>query len=123
MNHRINYYKLQIKEMNIQKDNRLAWGITLLLFGLLFMFRQLNILPPDISEMVFDFKNYPLIIGIVFLFTHKNKTIGLVLITVGLLFRLSDIIRVTQNISDFIWPSLLIIAGAIMVFGKSKGRK
>ncbi len=123
MNHRINYYKLQIKEMNIQKDNRLAWGITLLLFGLLFMFRQLNILPPDISEMVFDFKNYPLIIGIVFLFTHKNKTIGLVLITVGLLFRLSDIIRLTQNISDFIWPSLLIIAGAIMVFGKSKGRK
>ena len=123
MNHRINYYKLQIKEMNIQKDNRLAWGITLLLFGLLFMFRQLNILPPDISEMVFDFKNYPLIIGIVFLFTHKNKTIGSVLITVGLLFRLSDIIRVTQNISDFIWPSLLIIAGAIMVFGKSKGRK
>ena len=123
MNHKINYYKLQIKEMNIQKDNRLAWGITLLLFGLLFMFRQLNILPPDISEMVFDFKNYPLIIGIVFLFTHKNKTIGLVLITVGLLFRLSDIIRLTQNISDFIWPSLLIIAGAIMVFGKSKGRK
>ena len=57
MNHRINYYKLQIKEMNIQKDNRLAWGITLLLFGLLFMLRQLNILPPDISEMVFDFKN------------------------------------------------------------------
>jgi hypothetical protein len=123
VNHRINYYKLQIKEMNIQKDNRLAWGITLLLFGLLFMLRQLNILPPDISEMVFDFKNYPLIIGIVFLFTHKNKTIGLVLITVGLLFRLSDIIRLTQNISDFIWPSLLIIAGAIMVFGKSKGRK
>ena len=123
MNHKINYYKLQIKEMNIQKDNRLAWGITLLLFGLLFMLRQLNILPPDISEMVFDFKNYPLIIGIVFLFTHKNKTIGLVLITVGLLFRLSDIIRLTQNISDFIWPSLLIIAGAIMVFGKSKGRK
>jgi len=123
VNHRINYYKLQIKEMNIQKDNRLAWGITLLLFGLLFMFRQLNILPPDISEMVFDFKNYPLIIGIVFLFTHKNKTIGLVLITVGLLFRLSDIIRLTQNISDFIWPSLLIIAGAILVFGKSKGRK
>lgn len=123
MNHRINYYKLQSKQMNIQKDNRLAWGITLLLFGLLFMLRQLNILPPDISEMVFDFKNYPLIIGIVFFFTHKNKTIGLVLITVGLLFRLSDIIRLTQNISDFIWPSLLIIAGAIMVFGKSKGRK
>lgn len=109
--------------MNIQKDNRLAWGITLLLFGIMFMLRQLNIFPQEISEMVFDLKNYPLIIGLVFLFTHKNKTIGLVLITVGLLFRLSDIIRLTQNISDFIWPTLLIIAGAILVFGKGKGRK
>ncbi|MDD2996777.1 MAG: DUF5668 domain-containing protein [Paludibacter sp.] len=109
--------------MNIQKDNRLAWGITLLLFGIMFMLRQLNIFPQEISEMVFDLKNYPLIIGLVFLFTHKNKTIGLVLITVGLLFRLSDIIRLTHNISDFIWPTLLIIAGAIMVFGKGKGRK
>ena len=109
--------------MNIQKDNRLAWGITLLLFGIMFMLRQLNIFPQEISEMVFDLKNYPLIIGLVFLFTHKNKTIGLVLLTVGLLFRLSDIIRLTQNISDFIWPTLLIIAGAIMVLGKGKGCK
>ena len=109
--------------MNIQKDNRLAWGITLLLFGVMFMLRQLQILPHEVSELIFDFKNYPLVIGIIFLFTHKNKTIGLVLITVGLLFRLSDIIRLTQNISDYIWPALLIIAGAILVFGKGKGRK
>ena len=108
--------------MALQKDSRLAWGISLLVFGCIFLVRQLNILPAGVSEIVFDFKNYPLIIGVIFLLTHKNKNIGLVLIVVGLMFRLSDIIRWTQHISDFIWPLLLIIAGAILIFANKKGK-
>lgn len=107
--------------MALQKDNRLAWGILLLFFGIIFLIRQLNIVPEVVSNIIFDFKNYPLIIGIIFLAAHKNKNIGFVLIVVGLLFRLSDIIRWTQHISDFIWPLLLIVAGAVLIFGnKSK---
>ena len=101
--------------MAAKKDNRLAWGITLLVFGCLFLIRQLQILPPEFANFVFDFKNYPFIIGIIFLLSHSNKNIGIVLIVVGLLFRLSDIIQLTRHISDFIWPVLLIIAGIIMV--------
>lgn len=103
--------------MALQKDSRLAWGISLLIFGIIFLVRQLNILPDAVANLIFDFKNYPLIIGVIFLATHKNKNIGFVLIVVGLLFRLSDIIRWTQHISDFIWPLLLIVAGAILIFG------
>lgn len=102
--------------MATQKDNRLAWGITLLVFGFLFLIRQLNILPPEMANVVFEFKNYPLLMGIIFLFTHSNKTIGLVLIGVGLLFRLPDIIHLTRHVSNYIWPLLLIIAGAVLVF-------
>ena|ERR1035437_2735055 len=100
-----------------KKDNRLAWGVTLLVFGCLFLIRQLQLLPAEISPYIFDFKNYPIIIGVIFLLFHSNKNIGIVLIVVGLLFRLSDIIQLTRHISDFIWPVLLIIAGGIMVFG------
>jgi len=106
--------------MSNKKDNRLAWGVTLLVFGCLFLIRQLQILPPEIAPYIFDFKNYPFIIGLIFLLFHTNKNIGIVLIVVGLLFRLSDIIRLTRHISDFIWPVLLIIAGGIMVFGIKK---
>jgi hypothetical protein len=108
--------------MAIQKDSRLAWGVSLLIFGIIFLVKQLNIIPEELHAYIFDYKNYPLIIGIIFLLFHKNKSIGLVLIVVGLLFRLSDIIRLTQHISDFIWPVLLIIAGAILVFGMKKGK-
>ncbi len=104
--------------MSSKKDNRLAWGVTLLIFGCLFLLKQVHILPSEFESYIFDFKNYPLIMGIIFLLCHSNKNIGLVLIVVGLLFRLSDIIQLTRHISDFIWPVLLILAGAIMVFGK-----
>jgi hypothetical protein len=104
----------------VQKDNRLAWGISLLVFGLIFLFKQLPIVPQPLSDIIFDFKNYPIILGIIFLLAHKNKNIGIVLLVVGVLFRLSDIIRWTQHVSDFVWPFLLIIAGAVLIFGKGK---
>ena len=106
--------------MSIKKDNRLAWGVSLLIFGCLFLFKQIHIIPVEFESYIFDFKNYPLILGIIFLLCHSNKNIGIVLLVVGLLFRLSDIIHYTKHISDFIWPVLLILAGAIMVFGKKK---
>ena len=106
--------------MSNKKDNRLAWGVTLFVFGCLFLLRQLQLLPSEISPYIFDLKNYPLIMGVIFLLFHSNKNIGIVLIVVGLLFRLSDIIQLTRHISDFIWPVLLIVAGAIMVFGIKK---
>lgn len=106
--------------MSSKKDNRLAWGVTLLFFGCLFLIKQINLLPAEIEPYIFDFKNYPLIMGIIFLLCHSNKNIGIVLIVVGLLFRLSDIIQLTRHISDYIWPVLLILAGAIMVFGNKK---
>jgi hypothetical protein len=104
--------------MSTKKANNLSWGVTLLVFGCLFMIKQLQLLPPEISIYVFDYKNYPLIVGLIFLLFHNNKNIGIVLIVVGLLLRLSDIIEITKHISDYIWPALLIIAGAILIFRK-----
>ncbi len=107
----------------MDKDNRLAWGVSLLLFGVIFLVNQMHILPENISNYVFDFKNYPIILGVVFLLFHKNKNIGIVLLVVGLLFRLQDIIHLTRNVSEFVWPILLIVAGAILVFGVKKGKR
>ena len=104
------------------KDNRLAWGSSLLLFGVMFLLRQLGIFSPEIADVLFDFKNFPLIIGVIFLIWHKNKSIGMILIVVGLLLRLQEIIHWTQNLSEFVWPLLLIAAGIILLFGVKKGK-
>jgi len=104
------------------KDNRLAWGISLLLFGVMFLLRQLRLFSPEIADVLFDFKNFPLIIGVIFLIWHKNKSIGMILLVVGLLLRLQEIIHWTQNLSEFVWPLLLIAAGIILLFGVKKGK-
>ena len=106
--------------MSSKKDNRMAWGVTLLVFGCLFLIRQLQLVPSEIAPYLFDFKNYPILIGVIFLLFHSNKNIGIVLIVVGLLFRISDIIQLTRHISDYIWPVLLILAGGIMIFGNKR---
>jgi len=106
----------------MMKDSRLAWGITLLLFGVMFLIRQLGIIPAEISDIVFDWKNFPLIIGVIFLIFHKNKSIGMVLIVVGILLRLQEIIHWTKDISEYVWPVLLIVAGTILVFGVKRGK-
>lgn len=108
--------------MAVQKDNRLAWGITLLLFGFIFLLRQLQFIPAEIAKYAFDFKNFPLIIGAIFLLFHRNKGIGLVLLFVGIMLRLSEIIQLTKQVSDYVWPILLIVAGGILVFGVKKGK-
>jgi hypothetical protein len=105
-----------------KKNDKLAWGISLLAFGCLFLIKQLHILPDGIASVIFDTKNYPLLMGIIFLLFHSYKSVGYVLIAVGLLFRISDIIRITQHVSDYIWPILLMISGLILIFGFKKGK-
>lgn len=106
----------------MKKDNRLSWGITLIFFGILFLLNHLNVFPDSIAQYLFEFKNYPIYAGIIFLLTNKNRTIGIVLLVIGLFLRLSDIIHLTRNFSDYVWPTLLIIAGVILVTKSKKGK-
>lgn len=106
----------------MRKDSRLAWGVTLLVFGVLFLLKQLGIFSPDVIDIIYNAKNYPIYIGVIFLICYNNKNVGLILLGVGLLLRLSDIIKFTAQMSNYVWPALLIIAGAILVFGIKKGK-
>lgn len=104
----------------MKKDNRLAWGVSLLIFGCIFLLRQLHVIPAEIAAYIFDVKSYLLIIGVIFLIFHNTKSIGWILIGLGVLFGMSDIVRFTKSFAEYIWPSLLIIAGGILVFGKKR---
>lgn len=104
----------------MKEDSRLAWGISLVAFGFLFLLRQLGVFSDEVENLVFNLKNLPFVFGVIFLFTHKNKSIGLVLIIIGILFYLKDIILWTRSLSDLIWPLLLIGAGVIILTSRNK---
>ena len=106
----------------MKKDSRLAWGITLLLFGILFLIKQLGFIPANVANILYDVRNYPIFIGIIFLICYRTKSVGWILLLVGALLRTGDIIKITSQWSNYIWPALLIIAGGILVFGVKKGK-
>jgi hypothetical protein len=107
----------------MKKDNHLSWGVTLIFFGVIFLIQRLHVMPDVVSDFLFDFRNYPIYAGIIFLLTNKNLNIGIVLLVIGALLRLSDIIHLTRNFSDYIWPLLLVTAGVVLLISKSKGKR
>ena len=106
----------------MSKDSRFPWGISLLVFGIFFLIRQLGIFSPEVDDLIFDLRNVLLVVGVIFLITYRNKAIGIVLISIWSLFYLKDLILWSRNLSDFIWPLLLIAAGALLVVS-AKGNK
>ena len=106
----------------MSKDSRFPWGISLLVFGIFFLIRQLGIFSPEVDDLIFDLRNVLLVVGVIFLITYRNKAIGIVLISIWALFYLKDLILWSRNLSDFIWPLLLIAAGALLVVS-GKGNK
>ena len=102
------------------KDSRVPWGISLLVFGIMFLLRQIGVFSPETDDLIFDLRNILLVLGVIFLITYRNKSVGIVLTAVWALFYLKDIILWSRNLSDFIWPVLLIAAGTLLLFSSKK---
>ena len=102
------------------KDSRFPWGISLLVFGIMFLLRQIGVFSPETDDLIFDLRNILLVLGVIFLITYRNKSVGIVLTAVWALFYLKDIILWSRNLSDFIWPVLLIAAGTLLLFSSKK---
>ena len=102
------------------KDSRFPWGISLLVFGIMFLLRQIGVFSPETDDLIFYLRNILLVLGVIFLITYRNKSVGIVLTAVWALFYLKDIILWSRNLSDFIWPVLLIAAGTLLLFSSKK---
>lgn len=106
----------------MKKDSRLSWGITLLFFGILYLVKQLGIIPPHVAHVLYDVRNYPIFIGIIFLICYRTKSVGWILLLMGFLLQVNELVKLTSQWSNYIWPALLIVAGSILVFGVKKGK-
>lgn len=100
----------------LTNDSKLPWGISLLIIGVLYLFKKMNIFPYAVEDFIFDWKNLLILLGVVFLLFQKKQRIGsIALIAVGMLFYLTELIR-WDKITDFIWPLILITTGGALVY-------
>ncbi|MDA3778978.1 MAG: LiaF-related protein [Bacteroidales bacterium] len=110
-----------MEEYRKKSGNRSAFGIILILIGLVFIAKITNIIPHGVVQYIFTWQMLLISIGVVLVSSRENKSTGLILIIIGGIFLLPDIIHVPFGIRRFFWPILLISIGLIVVF-RSAGR-
>ena len=105
--------KTRLSAVKIKKSSRMAWGVTLVLFGILYYCAVFNL---GLPSYVYEPRSYPLYAGIIFLLFNRHKSPGMVMIIVGMLLRFSYELHILRNFWDYVWSSLMIIAGILMIW-------
>ncbi|MBN1652121.1 MAG: hypothetical protein JW857_12380 [Bacteroidales bacterium] len=105
----------------MNSNGRVVTGIVILVVGLLFLFRNMNILPPGLGYYIFSWKTLLIAIGALNLLFSNNRTAGFILITVGVVFWIPDIFVLPFHTSRLIWPLAIIAVGLFMLFKRSDG--
>jgi hypothetical protein len=99
-----------------KSGDRLSYGITILIFGVLFLLDKLHFL----DNIPYGYKLvsvgvFFLIAGIVFLIAQPKKVLGWIFLGIGVLLNADIFFGWVSNYSSLIVPVGLIIAGVAMV--------
>ena len=103
-----------------KKREKMLFGFCILIFGILFLLKKLGIFIP---ESLFYPSSILIVIGLIMLIRHKfRKSIGYILVGIGLFIKLNDYYPEIIDWSLFL-PIALIFAGASMVIRAKFGKR
>lgn len=105
-----------------RQSDRLAWGISLLIIGILYLIDKTGIIAnvPYVNLLT-NGGTYFLVAGIVFLIYKKEKAFGIILTAIGLVIHSDLFFGWMKNYSNLIVPFALIVAGLLLIiFGKKR---
>jgi predicted membrane protein len=100
-----------------------VFGIIIMFVGVFLLFRNFDIIPWEVYRIVISWPALLIGIGIVLLFDgkHNNKSAGIVLSTIGILFLLPRIFYINMN--GFFLPVIIIVVGILFIVKSSTKRK
>ncbi|MBN1250935.1 MAG: hypothetical protein JXA16_02295, partial [Bacteroidales bacterium] len=111
--------KNEFKKFNSQKkDKRLGVGLVFIFIGSVLIMSNIGIMPQILRHYIFSWQMLLIVIGIFNLVNNKNKTFGLILITVGVFFLLPQIFGFPRLYIRMFWPAIFIIIGAYILLRK-----
>ncbi len=104
-----------------KSDDRLSYGIIILIFGVIFLLDKLGFLDSiPYGDNIMSVGVFALIAGVVFIATQPKKVLGWVLLGVGALLNANLFFGWMSNYSNLIIPIGLIIAGVALVLTAKK---
>lgn len=113
----------------MKKDNRkfvrnsrthLFLGIILVLLGVAVMAEIFDAVPWRMRDLIFSWQMILIVLGVIFISGSDNKSTGYILLGIGAFFILPRFFDVPHYWRSLFWPSLLILAGLLILFGKGR---
>jgi predicted membrane protein len=101
------------------KPKSIVFGILILVFGFLLLFRNTGVINERIFHILFSWEMLLIAIGLINLF-DRNKPLGIILIAVGGLFLLPHIVTLPFSFNHIFWPVVIIAIGLLIIFGTGK---
>ncbi|MFV0418446.1 MAG: LiaF transmembrane domain-containing protein [Dysgonomonas sp.] len=104
-----------------KSNDRLSYGITILIFGILYLLDKVGFLNKiPYGEHLISVGVFFLIGGIVFLITQPKKVLGWIFLIIGIILNADLFFGWLANYSNLVVPIALIIAGTAMVLTAKK---
>jgi predicted membrane protein len=98
----------------------MVFGLLVLLAGFFLLLRNMDILSPQLSEIIFSWQMLLIAIGLINVVNDSKKGFGFVLIIIGGFFLVSEFIGWPVNFSRVFWPALIIFIGFYLIFGRQR---
>lgn len=108
-------------KLRANQADKMANGITLLLFGFLFLLIQMRVSSHWIwVTYIKDPATYFLIAGLVFLWLKREKALGYILAAIGVFGYFDIAYGWSNNYTQFAFPILVMLSGIGLIFFAKK---
>lgn len=96
-------------------DKRLGLGIVFIFIGIVFVLSNLGLIPFPVRHYVFSWQMILIVIGLFSIAGNRNKTQGLIMIGIGVVFMMPGILGFPGLGLSSLWPLALIGLGAYIL--------
>jgi predicted membrane protein len=109
-------------EKTRNSNSRIVLGVILLIFGFLLLGREFHFIPFPLREVIFSWQVILMALGVIFLFSRSNKSLGIVLLLIGAVFLMLDRFHFAWGIHNLFWPVLLLGLGLLFLLRSGESR-
>ena len=119
---KINARKYKMETNTHSTPSKILVGALLIIIGGLFLLRSFQILPFEITHVIFSWRFILFIIGIIILINSNNKILGIILTTIGGLLLFPRIFPDIDIDGKLILGVIIIALGVYVIFRSSGGK-
>jgi predicted membrane protein len=101
-------------------NSRVLLGTLLVIFAILLLFRNFDILPQAWHSYVFSWQTLLAIVGLTLTVPKNTRVTGIVMATIGILLLLAKIYAFPVSFQKLFWPAVILIIGILIIINNRK---